>query len=59
MGLRIKCSVFTTSPIYEEVFIMKIKITILLIIIMLMPVVQNSNEDDIIKIKKEINYCVK
>lgn len=38
---------------------MKIKITILLIIIMLMPVVQNSNEDDIIKIKKEINYCVK
>ncbi len=38
---------------------MKIKITILLIIIMLMPVVQNSNEDDIIKIKNEINYYVK
>lgn len=38
---------------------MKIKITILLIIIMLMPVVKNSNEDDIIKIKNEINYYVK
>ena len=23
MGLRIKCSVFTTSPIYEEVNVMK------------------------------------
>lgn len=38
---------------------MKKKLTILLIIITLMPVVQNSNEDDIIKIKSEINYYVK
>ena len=38
---------------------MKKKLTILLIIITLMPVVQNSNEDDIIKIKCEINYYVK
>lgn len=38
---------------------MKKKITILLIIIMLIPVVQYSNEDDIIKIKSEINYYVK
>ncbi len=38
---------------------MKKKITILLIIIMLMPIVQFNNEDDIIKIKSEINYYVK